>query len=435
MLANLLALINYHSPLFYLTQSIWRDEGFSFFMARPNLIQIIINTVNDFNPPLYYLTMHIFMRIFGETDIALRMLSFVFHLMTVYCSFLLAKKIFDKKFAYFVASFTFLNPFLLYYAFEIRMYSMFAFFTMASLYFFISKRWRPYILVTTLGIYTHSFFVFVIISEMAYLYLSKQFTKKYILQILKPVLLFIPWMPVLIWQFGQAKKTWIFPVDGQLIKSALGNLFINYDGTPGGLWGVTAIISLIILVFILISIKRNKKNILFAVLILLPLVVVLFYSVLRQPIYVNRYVIFVTVGEILTISGAIFSIRNKSLRNLLMGLWLVFVLIINIITPQFHKKVDFRSTIVEIAKLAKPTDYVYSQTPLSYFESAFYYPNKEKVFIYNPQNIAVPNYIGTAVIAKNKSVIDFPQFPSRTFLIHDDGSFEMVIKTNNLKLN
>lgn len=431
MINSLIYFVSNHTPLLYLTQSIWRDEGFSYFMAKPNIIQILINSINDFNPPLYYMTLHVWMRIFGETDIALRMLSFVFHILTVYLVFLLAKKIFSEKFALWLAAFTFFNPMLLYYGFELRMYSMYPFFTLASLYFFMEKRWKPYLLVTTLGIYTHSFFVFVILSEALYLYLTKQLNKKNLIHVFKPVLFFLPWLPFIIWQFGQAQHTWIFPVDLQLSKSALGNLFTGYEGTPGGLWKNTAILSLVILMFMLNGLRRFKRSaLLFNCLILFPLFVVIVYSLIRQPIYVNRYVIFITIGEILAIAYGIWSIKSKTMRITAMMLWLALVIFLDFTSAlDFHKKTDVRSTIMEIAKLAKPQDAVYAQTPLVYFESAFYYPRKDRVFIYNPQNIAVPKYIGTAVIPKNKSAMDFPESPARTFLVKNDGSYEVVIKS------
>lgn len=424
-----------HTPLFYLTQSIWRDEGFSYFMAKPNLFKVVTNSINDFNPPLYYIVLHFWMKIFGEGDMTLRMLSFVFHLSAVYIAFLLAKKIFSVRFAYFVALFTFFNPMLIYYAFEMRMYSLFTLFTFASLYYFMEKKWRKYVIITTLGMYTHSFFIFVIFGQLVYLFITKQFKRHLIIHLIKPIFLFIPWLPFLVWQFGQTKNSWIYPVDGQLIKSVLGNLFTGYEGSPGGLWGLTALLSLIILLFVYLGIKRNKKiGLLFSIIIFIPLFLVLSFSILRKPIYVNRYVIFVTVGEILAICLGIWSIRDKKVRKAVMCLWMILILLMNIFASQFHKKVDFRSTTLEITKLAKSTDYVYAQTPLSYFETAFYFPRRDKVYIYNPKNIAVPYYIGTAVISKDRSIADFPPSPARTYLIHDDGSYEMIIKTASVKM-
>ncbi len=421
-----------NTPLMYLTQSIWRDEGFSYFMARPNIIQVIKNSINDFNPPFYYIMLHFWMKLFGESDIALRMLSFIFHILTVYFAFLLFRKLFGERFGWWAAAFTFLNPMLLYYGFELRMYSVFAFFTMASTLYFIEKRWRRYVIVTTLGIYTHSFFLLIILSQLLYLYITKQLIKKSVKYVLTPVVFFLPWLPFLIWQFGQSKNTWIYPVNIQLVFSSLGNLFVGYEGTPGGLWVLTFALSLVLILFIYSALKKGKKiGYLAAIYTLFPLGLVLLYSIIRRPIYVNRYLIFVTVGEILAISSTIGRTKVKKLRYIWMGFWLIFIIVIDLISVSFHKKINIRATIMEISRLAKSDDVVYTQTPLVYFESAFYFPDKERVFIYNPKNITIPKYIGTAVIPKEKSMLDFPESPARTFLVQEDGSFEVIMKKVN----
>ena len=84
MFTSLINFLTAKTPLLYLTQSIWRDEGFSYFMAKPNIFGVIINSAHDFNPPLYYLILHFWMKLVGESDIALRMMSLIFFLLTVF---------------------------------------------------------------------------------------------------------------------------------------------------------------------------------------------------------------------------------------------------------------------------------------------------------------------------------------------------------------
>ena len=62
-----------HSPLFYLVQSLWRDEAFSILAAERSLVFII--TKLGFEPPLYYSMLHFWIKIFGESEIAARGLS------------------------------------------------------------------------------------------------------------------------------------------------------------------------------------------------------------------------------------------------------------------------------------------------------------------------------------------------------------------------
>lgn len=420
----------FHTPIFYLIQSLWRDEAFSYFMAKPDIIRVIINTANDFNPPLYYLLLHFWIMIAGKEDEILRILSFLPFITTVYISYLLGVKVFSRKFALFVAFFTFLNPMLVYYAFEIRMYSFYAFFTFCSLYFFYTKNWKWYIITSVLGLYTHSFFSLVILSYLIYVIFTqtKKERGKFIFLTFKPLLFYLPWLPILINQFIHSKDSWMFPVDFQLIKSVLGNLFTNYEGTPPDWWHYTVILSGVILFFVLIALKRNRKNAyLFLTPVFVPLLIILGYSVIRRPIYVNRYMIFVTVFEIMIISLGIWNIKKRTIRWSIAFLWVIFLIFFNIIIAPYHKKTDFKTTFKEINQLAKPEDFMFTKTPIGFLESAYYYKEPKKVFIYNPENITIPNYIGITVTFSDVSKSKLPDAPSRIFLIDDNANYEIVI--------
>jgi uncharacterized membrane protein len=421
--------IFYHTPIFYLIQSVWRDEAFSYFMARPNPFQVVINTASDFNPPLYYLLLHFWINIFGKSDEILRLLSLIPHLLTVYVVYLFAIKLFSKRFAIFVAIFTLFNPMLLYYAFEMRMYSFYALFTLCSVYFFYLKNWKWYTTASVLGLYTHSFFPLIIASFLVYLWKTSEFKKKTIIYTLKPLLFYLPWLPVLVAQFLHSANSWMFPVDIQLITSVLGNLFTNYEGTPGNWWNYTAILSGFILLFLLLAFKNKRKEArLFLTPIFIPLFLILGYSLLRRPIYVNRYLIFITIFEIMGVSLGIWVIKNKILKYASIILWLIFIIYFNIQIVPYHKKADFKGTFMEINKLAKDGDLVFTKTPIAYLESAYYNRQTNNTFIYNPNNIAVPNYIGINVVFPNISKASFPPSPSRTFLVFDDASYEMIIQ-------
>lgn len=420
--------IFYHTPIFYLIQSVWRDEAFSYFMAKPNLLHVVTNTINDFNPPLYYLLLHFWIQLTGRTDEMLRLLSFIPHLLSVYIAYHFAKKIFSDRYAIFVTIFTLFNPMLLYYAFEMRMYSWYSFFVFSSVYFLYIKNWKLYTITTVLGLYTHSFFPLIIFSNLIFFWITGQFNKKNIFRIIKPFLIYLPWLPILINQFIRSKDSWMFPVDLQLIKSVLGNLFINYEGTPGGWWNMTAILSGMILMFIILSFHRKKNLALFFSLpIFIPLVLILSYSIVKRPIYVNRYMIFITIYEIMAISLGVWNIRNKLIKNSLAIFWLSLTIYVNLTISPYHKKTDFKTTFIEINKIAKEEDYVFSKTPIGFLESAYYYKKQNRVFVYNPNNVSIPNYIGVNVVFPEVSKTVFPNYPSRTFLVDDDSNFEIII--------
>ena len=417
-----------HTPLFYLTQSVWRDEAFSYFMARPNAIKVIINTANDFNPPLYYLLLHFWQFIAGQSDILLRLLSFFFHILGSYYAYLLSRKLNPKKQDLYLTFFYLFNPMLIYYAFEMRMYSLFALTATATIYYFYINNWKGYIISSVLGLYSHSFFALVTLS-LTFFNLIKVRNRKYILKTLLPLIFFLPWVPILAVQFVKSKESWLFKVDLQLVKSVLGNLFTAYEGTPGHLWNYTFYLSAVI-IFFLIACFRNKKlrGEIFIWPIFFPLAIILFYSVLKRPIYVNRYLIFVSVFEVIAVYIGIISLKKELQRKIAAFSWMIFILFFNFYITPFKKKTDFKTAFTEINNMAQKDDMVYAETPIGFLESAYYFKFPENTFVYNPQDIHIPNYIGVNLVFPNISKTEFPPAPSRVFLVKDNAQYELHIQ-------
>jgi len=434
-LINFIDLINNHTPLLYLTQSLWRDEAFTVLMSEPPLSEIIKLTASDFNPPLYYFILHFWMKIFGNGEIAIRMLSFIFHLLLVFVCYKFAQKLkFSRLFIFYFLFFIFLNPMLIYYAFEARMYSLLALLATCSMYFFYTKNWLPYILTSALGLWTQPFMVFVILSQFFYLLLTKQFNRFYFFIFTFSILLFSPWIPVVFFQFSHSGPMWIWPINLTTVTTILGNLFTGYEGTPWDLWNKMKILSGIIFLASVFNFRETLKigrrpHINFQRLLLfwifVPVSFVLAISYFK-PIYVNRYLIFVTVAEVFIIVWGISLVGNKFLRYLFIFYFLFFIFYFNFWFPPLHKKLDLRLTIKEIEKLAKPTDLVFSQTPLTFFEANYYFKDRLRVFLYNPKGIEVPYYAGRNLITKERWVDSFPKYPKIAFLIHDDGTYEVI---------
>lgn len=424
-----------HTPFLYLTQSLWRDEAFAVLLSEPSLSGIVRLTIQDFNPPLYYFILHFWMKFFGQGEVAIRMLSFIFHLLLVYVVYRFGKFLkFSKRTNYFLILITFLNPMLIYYAFEARMYSLLVLLATTSMYFFLTKNWALYILASALGLWTQPFMVFILLSQGFYLLVTKTLTRKYLLAFAAILLLFSPWLPAIFFQFSRSGPMWMWPINWTTVTTILGDVFTAYEGTPGGLWNKMAILSLAIFLLALWVFKKlltkNEKLLsrsyqLILIWLFLPVIVVLAISYFK-PIYVNRYIIFVTVAEILSIAIAVSLVKNRLLRQLIAWGFLIFTIGFNLWFPPLHKKLDLRSTLAEINREAGPQDWILAQTPLTFFEATYYTANRSRVLLYNPNRSAVPFYAGASIITERKMVSNFPQYPSRAFLIHDDGTYDVV---------
>jgi len=416
-----------HTPLLYFTQSLWRDEAFSVLIAEPGGWETIKMTAVDYNPPLYYLILHFWMKIFGQSEISLRSLSFIFFIALLFVVYQFSRKVFKGKWPYIVTALAAVNPMLVYYGFEARMYSLYAFLTTASMYFFYTKKWKNYIFFTVCALYTQPFTVFVPMAQGVYLFLTKKLDKRMFLNLITPFLFYLPWIYVILQQFQRSGQMWIYPINLNLIGSVLGNLFIGYEGTPWFLWTYTKIFSLLmVIIFAAAMVKKDqrRKNLLFFLWLFVPLTLVLGISYFK-PIFVNRYVITVSVAEIFLLVLGILTIPWKKIRILSTVFLLSLSVFFLIYLPAFIKKVNIRNTFALVNKLARSDDLILARSPLVFFESLYYSQDRSRVFLYNPNRVQLPGYLGITLIPISKQTDTFPTYPKRAFMIYENGDFEL----------
>ncbi len=425
---TLINLIQSHTPLLYWTQSLWRDEAFSVWIAKDGIQQAIVRTSGDFNPPLYYILLSIWMSLFGNSEVALRGLSVMAFLLFLIVVYRFSRILFrSQKAAVYTTLLMLTNPMLVYFAFELRMYSLLILFTTLSMYMLYVANWKWYIISAVLGLYTQPFMAFVILSQSVYLLFTKRLRTS-IRNGICIAVLYIPWLPTLITQFRASGPMWMYPVDLTLATSALGNVLLGYEGTPGNLWWVMQLVSLLIIIcaYLLWRKKSERPVALFWLTwISMPLITVLAISLVK-PIYVHRYVIYVTVAEVFLLAHFVLSINPRRYRLAFGGFILLLFLTVNFFTVAFHRKVPIRDTFKEINSLLKSEDIVYAETPLVFYESLYYTRAGNQVYLYNPHRITPPRYVGAGGMPETIWVSSPPQYPKRAFLVRENGQFYMM---------
>jgi mannosyltransferase len=156
-------------------RSIWLDEGYSIHFARLGPAELVRQVVaTDTHPPFYYLTLHLWMTLFGDSEAAVRSLSAVAGCATVAVVFAIGRIVADRSVALLAAALIALSSFNIQYSQEGRSYSFVALLTALSFYFFL-KMWSSpsrlhqagYVLTTLALLYTHLYGVFVVIAENA----------------------------------------------------------------------------------------------------------------------------------------------------------------------------------------------------------------------------------------------------------------------------
>ena len=112
-------------------KGIWWDESLSLYRAQQTVPYIVSGRIDfagsssvDQHPPLYFLLLHGWIRLSGETDLALRFPSVFFATLLVPLLYAMGVRLRSARAGSLAALFGALSPFYLWYAQEARMYTM-----------------------------------------------------------------------------------------------------------------------------------------------------------------------------------------------------------------------------------------------------------------------------------------------------------------------
>lgn len=224
--------------LMVVDQSLWLDEAISVQVAtKYNFWQIITQfSPKDFNPPLYYLVLHFWLKIFPATEFFIRLPSIIFGLSAIIFIYKISLLIFkNKKIGILVAALLATSPLHIYYSQEARMYSLATFLTCGSMYYFI-KLIRSknslfiihYLLFIILMLYSHYLCWFIIVVQWSYILILKLWrVKKLFFNILiSNILIFLSlllWLPILSDQLKIGDRV----ASNNIVWNQLGNLSIK----------------------------------------------------------------------------------------------------------------------------------------------------------------------------------------------------------------
>ena len=167
--------------------SLWFDEVMSVHWARSELSRILevsMNLVEDRLPPLYYLLLHGWRLLLGDGEVSVRLPSVLLGVLLVPVVYRLGTDLFGRRVAVLAAALTALNPFLVWYSQEARMYALAVLLVSLGTWFFAraaiaSSRhrvawhfWLGYGLCAIAGLYTHLYTGLVLPAHALYLVLT-----------------------------------------------------------------------------------------------------------------------------------------------------------------------------------------------------------------------------------------------------------------------
>jgi len=163
-------------------QDIWGDEAFSIWLSSQPLSQVVAGGA-DTHPPLYPLSLFVWLRLAGSSPLAVRFLSALIGTLTVPVVYALARCAWGGLFrtrpggapggALLAALLAAVSPILVYYSQETRMYGLVTLLAAASVYWSLRlfrrpravRNWLAYFLFTLGALYTHYYAFFVLAAE------------------------------------------------------------------------------------------------------------------------------------------------------------------------------------------------------------------------------------------------------------------------------
>ena len=403
----------------------WFDEVFSWHTSQNDVKQIVIITSGDIHPPLFYVALKYWTAAFGDSVFAMRMLSVLLNMLSIIFLLKICKRLHldekQKLFALFLYAITPLN---IYYSQEIRMQSLSLFLTMGSVYFFIrsldKNNWKTslcYIVFTFLSFYTHYFTILIFAAQIIYVvysYIKKEFDKKillrHIINFILPVILFTPWIKVLLEQVSKGqpwrKQQDIFQVFVEFLKYFNDFIFSTYHNFAT-LWteiiiytfSVVLISSIVYFIFKLFKNEQDQQNEkysrykLLAFLISFPLIFAFILS-FRQSIIFSRYLSTLVPYICIIIPLVIYKITAEK-RKYLVAALITFMLFCGLYNNYYNswKYNDYRDVINFIRDNSKENE------KQEYKEDSREYPpntsndNLKKNYLL----IADPHYLGWVI--------------------------------------
>jgi len=155
--------------------SIWWDEGFSHRWATMPVKDVLRETQNeDFNPPLYYLTLNGWVTLFGDSPTSMRMPSAIASVIAVWLTYLVGCQLTSRGAALCATAAMSIAEFQIVYAHQARCYGLLLMFTLASVYFFLRllSEWKSlvaigYVLTTAAMLYLHVYGAFFLAMQCA----------------------------------------------------------------------------------------------------------------------------------------------------------------------------------------------------------------------------------------------------------------------------
>ncbi|MDR7556482.1 MAG: glycosyltransferase family 39 protein [Armatimonadota bacterium] len=394
--------------------SIWFDEAYSLFLAQQHLPELLRRLrTEDMHPPLYYAVLGLWIKLFGTSELALRLPSALMGVVLVGLTYLLARRLVDERCALTAAALVAISPFQLMASRDARMYPFLAVFALGATYALWlaldsgqRRYWVGYAGAVAAAVYTHHFAFLVLLAHAVYVAAyARHALRPWLAAGAAVAVAYLPFVPVL-WVQLHHQRAWpiVRPPFG---LSALADLvgLLSFGGELLGmgsyhqrsllpLLGKLAVVLpfLLLLVLGIFSVPPRARAFLVSYLAL-PVAVAGLVSI-KMNVFYDRYFSFVIPPYAILLAGGIWGIGRGApeLRRTALaagaGLVVVVYSLPALGTIYYGPSpYDWRGAAAYVAERARPDDLIMYIPAFAYLPFDYYFSGPQVRAQLNPREL------------------------------------------------
>jgi 4-amino-4-deoxy-L-arabinose transferase-like glycosyltransferase len=351
-------------------QSLWRDEIDAIIFAGRDLSGLVTLFVKPgHNGPLYYLILHFWIGVVGDTEFGVRFLSLICGVLAVPLMFKLGRRWVGQRGGLVAAFLCATSPYLVWYSQEGKMYALLLFLSMVSTYVYLLALernrihlWVSYLVVTAASMYVHLLAVLLIPFHFLLFFVTwpryRHALKSWLATF---VILALPYIPLARWEVPLLLSPFSTGHQFYTLHEMLTILLFAFSLNVAPYRGLLPIALFVFLVLAGMLLYRRsdgraqprgqrrvlrsrQESISLSLYLFVP-IVCLFGISLGMPIFTDRYLITVVPAYLLLLSCGLLALKQRFIPLALVCLALLVVSNLYVVSVQGHTKIksDFRS--------------------------------------------------------------------------------------------